>query len=306
MLLAGTPAPESVLTLAPGVSLVPLETRLTAFDLAAAGAAGFRGWALVEPIAAACSCEIESSADGAVLPGYDALNRAWLATALLVLRGFTGQMAVACSAYSWSVIAGHQERTAPLFREQLREEGAEAAVYRPRDERNLPPFKGNLLDFHLRLLQVEQEGDHSLEDEAHWIYEHFEAFNRLASESQAFRLALEAATDWRFAKEQRIAIGRLWAGIEALFGISSELVYRISLLSASLLEPRGMDRKLRFEGIKRLYSLRSKAVHGEAMKAEAVAEALAGSFELLRALLLLTVETGHVLGPDDFDQAVFC
>ena len=69
-------------------------------------------------------------------------------------------------------------------------------------------------------------------DDAAWIAKHFETFNRLASKSEPFRLALEAAIDWRFAKEPRVAVGRLWSGIEAVFGITSELVYRISILTS--------------------------------------------------------------------------
>jgi hypothetical protein len=46
---------------------------LSVFDLAAAGAVGFREWAMLEPLAAACTSGIESAADAATLPGYDAL-----------------------------------------------------------------------------------------------------------------------------------------------------------------------------------------------------------------------------------------
>jgi len=307
VLLAGLPKPDEVLALGPGVSLVPLRTQLSVFDLAAVGASGFRAWAILEPFTHACACEIESSVDAAVLPGYDALNRAWLASALLVLRGFSRHMAVACSSYSWNLVAGHQERTAPAFREQLREEGVEAAVYAPAEERSLPQFHGGALDFHLRMLATGDPGNRSLgSEEASWIYQHFEAFNRLASDSSAFRLALEAATDWRFAKEPRMAIARLWAGIEALFGVNSELVFRPSLLCAAILEPRGKGRQAKFSDVKKLYGLRSKAVHGEAMEEKTVDEAMSRSFQLLSELLLATIERGHVLGAEDFDEAIFC
>lgn len=128
----------------------------------------------------------------------------------------------------------------------------EAAVFKSR--RDLPPFSGHLLEFHLHLLvNRDARVDGVGVDDATWISAHFDTFNRLASESAAFRMGLEAAIDWRYAKEPRAAVARLWAGIEALFGISSELVYRISLLSASLLEPRGERRKARFDAVKKLY-----------------------------------------------------
>jgi hypothetical protein len=150
VLIAGLPRPAAALTLAPGVSLRPLEQPLSVFDLASAGAVGFGGWAVLEPLAPGCCAEMESAKDAAILPGYDTLNRAWLASALLVLRGFTQHLCVACSSYSWNIVAGHQERTSHTFQEQLRVEGPDAAVHR--SKRDLPRFQGNLLDFHLALL----------------------------------------------------------------------------------------------------------------------------------------------------------
>lgn len=298
------PQPEAPLTLAPGLTLVPLESPLSVFDLAAAGAVGFREWAMLEPISHACTCEIETAKDSDITPGYDTLNRAWLASALLVLRGFSRHLGIACSSYSWSLVAGHQKRTAKPFHEQAKDEGVEAAIYRP--IRDLPSFKGNVLDFHARLLiNKDTRTDTVSPDDAAWIAKHFQTFNRLASESEAFRLALEAAIDWRYAKEARLAVGRLWGGIEAVFGVTSELVYRISILCASLLEERGRLRKARFQAVKRLYGLRSKAVHGEPLPPEQLVSAMNDSYRLLRELLLLTIEKGHVLGADDFDDALF-
>jgi len=304
VLVAGLPRPAAALTLAPGVSLRPIEQPLSVFDLASAGAVGFRDWAVLEPVAPGCCSEIESAKDAAILPGYDTLNRAWLASALLELRGFTRHLCIACSSYSWNMIAGHQERTSHVFQQQLREEGPDAAVYR--SKRDLPQFHGNLLDFRLTLLaNKDARTDQVTLEDAAWIREHFDVFNTLAAQSQSFRFALEAAIDWRFAKDARSAVARLWSGIEAIFGITSELVYRISLLSACLLTERGEKRKAKCEEVKKLYGLRSKAVHGEQLTDEKVALALNDSYELLAGLLLLSISKGHVLGQEDFDQAVF-
>jgi hypothetical protein len=304
VLIAGLARPKDPLTLAPGLSLVPLESALSVFDLAAAGAVGFREWAVLEPVSHLCTCEIESARDSDVVPGHDTLNRAWLASALLVLRGFSQHLGVACSSYSWNTIAGHQEKISNIFRDQLESEGVHAAVYKPRHD--LPPFRGNLLDFHTKLLVDRDARTDSVSNgDAAWVYEQFRTFNLLASESEAFRLALEAAIDWRYAKEPRLAVGRLWSGIEAVFGISSELVSRISSLCASLLEERGESRKARFYAVKKLYGLRSKAVHGEALSQDQLVAAMNDSYCLLRDLLLLTIEKRHVLTAEDFDDALF-
>jgi hypothetical protein len=304
VLVAALPRPTAPLTLAPGVSIRPLDRSLSIFDLAAAGAVGFRRWAVLEPLAPACTCEIESAKDAAMTPGYDTLNRAWLASALLVLRGFTQHVCVACSSYSWNLVAGHQERTSHVFRQQLEEDGAEAAVYR--SKRDLPKFEGDLLDFRLTLLTntSARTGEVTAED-ATWINGHFDVFNALAAESEPFRFALEAAIDWRFATDRRSAVSRLWSGIEAMLCVTSELVYRLSLLSACLLTDRGSARRVRFEEVKKLYGLRSKVVHGEQLPDGKIASALDDSYRLLADLLLLAIDKGHVLGQADFDQAVF-
>ena len=130
ILVAGLDRPEKPLTLGPGLSLIPLQSPLSVFDLAAAGAVGFREWAVLEPVSQICMCEIESAKNSDVVPGYDTLNRAWLVSALLVLRGFGGHLGVACSSYSWNKIAGHQKRTSHIFREQLETEGVRAAIFR--------------------------------------------------------------------------------------------------------------------------------------------------------------------------------
>ena len=304
VLIAGLPRPARALTLAPGVSLRPLEEPLSVFDLASAGAVGFRGGAILEPVAPRCCSEMESAKDAANVPGYDTLNRAWLASTLLVLRGFTRHLCVACSSYSWNSVAGHQGRTSDVFQHHLLEQGADAAVHK--SKRDLPEFRGNLLDFHLTLLtNKDARTDDVSGEDAAWIHEHFDVFNTLAAESQPFRFALEAAIDWRFAKDARSAVAHIWSGIEAIFGITSELVYRISLLSACLLAERGHPRKAKFEEVKKLYGLRSKVVHGEQLTDEKIASALNDSYHLLVGLLLLAINKGHVLGQEDFDQAVF-
>jgi hypothetical protein len=304
VLLAGLPRFETSAVLAPGLGLRPLESLLSVFDLAAAGAVGFRGWAALEQFAPACTAEIESAKDANITPGYDTLNRAWLTTGLLVLRGFTRLWGVACSGYSWNLIAGHQLRSSGQFKKQAATEGIDKAVFQPKH--SLAPFRGNLLDYHLTcFFDAGCRNDAPNEVDAEWIRNRFDTFNRLASDNEAFRFALEAAIDWRFAKEPRSAVARLWGGIEALFGISSELVYRISLYSACLLAERGELRKRKFEEVKRLYGLRSKVVHGEKLAEEKISQAMSDSFHLLRDLLLIAVERGKPITAADVDDAIF-
>ena len=259
---------------------------------------------MLEPATGGCRAEIEAASDASGLPGYDTLNRAWLASTLLLLRGFTGHLAVACSAYSWDVIAGHSKRTAPEFKVQLASEGLAAAVHR--SKRALPPFKGQILDFHVKFLITRTSREDAVQEvDADWVRQHFDVANRLAAESVPFKFALEALFDWRFSPEPRSAVARLWSGIEAIFGIESELTYRIALLCANLLEEPGRSRKERFQAVKKLYNLRSKVVHGADLPVEKLVAARDDSFALLCALLTLSLQRGHALGESDFDAALF-
>lgn len=290
--------------LAPGLRLVPLSSPVSVFDLAAAGSVGFREWAMLEPLSSGLTCEIETDQSEARVPGYDALNRGWLLSALLTLRGYSKHLCVACSSYSWNLVAGHQGRTSEAFKEQVKAEGIERAVFKSR--RELPPFKGNILDFHVRLiLNSKHRKEEVTPEDTEWIRLHYESFNALASESESFRFALEAATDWRFSHGGRSAVARLWEGIECIFGISSELVYRISLMAASCLEDRGTARLQRYRSVKKLYGKRSKIVHGDKISEHDIVETLDGSYELLRQILLFIVERGAMPTRDEFEEMIF-
>lgn len=293
---------EPILQLAPGISIKRLDCDLSVFDLAAAGAVGFREWAMLEPFAKNCVCEIETAQDSAIKPGYDSLNRAWLATALLKLKGYNAHLPLACSSYSWDVVAGHQERLRQIYKE-AKEKGIEPDKYSPK--RDLPTFKGNLLELHTKFMIPYNTKKKLSEEDASWIRDNYNTFNTLAAESENFRLALTVVVDWQYSSNPRIAIAQLWSGIEAVCGISSELVYRISLLIASLLEPRGVVRQTRFNQVKKLYGTRSKAVHGKELSDGKLTKAMLESFDILSRLLLVNVEKGRPFTQEDFEEAIF-
>lgn len=287
-----------------GLTLRKLESPISVFDLAAAGAVGFHEWAVLEPMVSGCFCEIESLGDYAKTPGYDTLNRAWLVSTMLKLLGFGKHLCLACSSYSWNIIAGYQKRTKHIFFDQMIDEGVEAAVYN--SKRKLPDFEGGLLDYHIKFfVEKDKRNDAFNKEDELWIKQNFEILNNLAANSNKFRFALEAATDWRHSKDLRAAIARIWSGIEAIFGIKSELVYRISLLASSVLIERGQHRKNKFDEIKRLYGIRSKAVHGEALPEEVLIKGMNDSYELLRDLLFWIIAKGCPPTQKDFDKAVF-
>jgi hypothetical protein len=305
VLVCALPISGDCFDLGSSLRLRRLVSPLSVFDLAAVGAAGFREWAILEPLATVATAEITSPTNATTESGYDALNKCWLVSALLVLRGFARHVCPAVSAYSWNLIAGHQAKTVDVFHKQLQDEGIDKAVHESR--RALPSFQGGLLDYHLRIFvpRNAREGFFD-ETEAEWIRQNFDPFNALAADDERFRFALEAAVDWRYAKDPRAGIARLWAGIESLFGISTEIVHRISLLGATVLAQRGPDRLIAYRRIKTLYGIRSKAVHGEPLPEEKLVTGLQDSFEVLRLLLLDAVERRAVRTEEDYLKELLC
>lgn len=254
---------------------------ISVFDLALAGTKGFREWAVLEPIINRCTTELISWDTPELItpPGYDALNRVWLFSAMLVLNDFQEQLPVAFNTYSWSMFAGQTN---------------------PGVERNLiPKFEGNLLDFVLSYKKTNNNITTSW-NSAHkeFIQKNFIIANKLAHDNEAFRLGLESLYDWRFAKDPRMAIARLWIGIEAVININSELSFRIALYAATILEEKGEKRQLRFREIKRLYSMRSKAVHGDPMTEDLLNETIMQSFRLLKDLISYCCKIEHMITTD--------
>jgi hypothetical protein len=81
-------------------------------------------------------------------------------------------------------------------------------------------------------------------------------------------------------------VARVWAGVESLLGISSELFYRVALSASTVIAPRGTNRITAFKKIKGLYGVRSKTVHGEPIAEDKLFTGLHDSFDILRTLLL--------------------
>jgi hypothetical protein len=299
VLIWGLPLADDAFDLGESLKLRRLVNPLSVWDLAAAGSVGFREWAVLEPFANLATSEIISPVSAACVPGYDAANKCWLASSLFVIRGFSRHLCLASSSYSWNCIAGSQRLPPAMAGDQPADEEAKAVICEARA--SLPPFRGQLLDYHLRLFVPGECRSIPVNyQEAEWVAAHLARFNLLASKEERFRFALEAAVDWRYARDPRAAVARIWAGIESLLAINAELVYRVSLCAATVLAPRGPERIAAFWRVKALYGLRSKAVHGEPLSDERLFAGLHDSFDVLRALLLDVVHRGALRGEVDF------
>lgn len=106
-------------------------------------------------------------------------------------------------------------------------------------------------------------------DDFHWIATNLTAARKLL-ECEQFQSAVHCLATYRWHSMTRVQLAILWAGIEGIFGASTEIRFRISLYIARFLHPADANkRKTVFDAVKRLYNSRSAAVHGSRVKVAA-------------------------------------
>jgi hypothetical protein len=137
-------------------------------------------------------------------------------------------------------------------------------------------------------------------DEAEWLIAHFANARRLL-DNDRFQTAVHCLATCRWHSMPRIRLAILWAGIEGLFGASSEIRFRISLYIARYLHPDDASaRRALFDSVQKLYNARSAAVHGSNIKGDS-ALAVTDSAEVLCNLLRRCATVGSI--PDVNDLA---
>lgn len=135
------------------------------------------------------------------------------------------------------------------------------------------------------------------EDEARWLEAHFDSGRRLMAQD-SFKNAIHAMWSYRWHTIARARLALLWSGIEGLFGVESELVFRMSLYVARFLEPNAEDKRRElFAAVKKLYKARSSAVHGAEIRGDANAN-VDESAGLLQRLVRRCIEVGQLPHPD--------
>ena len=122
-------------------------------------------------------------------------------------------------------------------------------------------------------------------DDSRWIADHFSNARQLLDHDR-FQTAVHCLASYRWHSMPRVQLAVLWAGIEGMFGASSEVKFRISLYIARFLYPQEPERRRDlFDAVKKLYNLRSIAVHGSKIKGDstsAVTESKAILCQLVR------------------------
>lgn len=137
-------------------------------------------------------------------------------------------------------------------------------------------------------------------DALDWVNAQLKSWINLL-ERPAFRLAVDAVTTHHHHANLRMSAAALWSGFEALFGINSELRFRLALLAAAYLEDRGPERVSLYRRIKNLYDYRSKAVHGGATTDEMLVDHIIEVRCLLSRLLCRMTEQRCQPSIDEFE-----
>lgn len=136
------------------------------------------------------------------------------------------------------------------------------------------------------------------EPDCQWLEENF-AHGRGLLGNEVFRSSMHCLASYYWHPHPRSRLALLWAGIEALFKIDSELSFRLSLSAAKFLEPNDRDAaRAVFSQVKRLYKARSRAVHGAEMKGDSKA-IIDESAALLQRLMRHCIETGSLPDPEE-------
>jgi hypothetical protein len=107
------------------------------------------------------------------------------------------------------------------------------------------------------------------DNDMQWLSRNF-GNARYLLDNERYQTAVHCLATYRWHTMPRVQLAILWAGIEGMFGASTEIRFRISIYIARFLHPDDADaRRKIFDTVKKLYNLRSAAVHGSNIKGDA-------------------------------------
>jgi hypothetical protein len=150
----------------------------------------------------------------------------------------------------------------------------------------------NVSNYHLSGFKASNERQLSTADKD-WLEKHFEIARRLVK-NPSFETAVHSLASFRWHPHPRTQLALIWSGIESLFRIDSEIVFRVSLYTARFLAPDDQVERLKvFSKVKQLYKQRSAAVHGSKMKGDSQL-AVQESAELLGRLIRRCAEMNRL------------
>lgn len=135
------------------------------------------------------------------------------------------------------------------------------------------------------------------EEDEEWLAKNYGAAYALL-DNDCFQTAVHSMASYRWHSVPRVQLAVLWSGIESLFNINTEVSFRISLYIAHFLGENNAQAKLIFNQVRKMYSLRSSAVHGNKTK-DNLENAVIESADLLNQILRRCAKTKSLPNVDD-------
>jgi len=153
-----------------------------------------------------------------------------------------------------------------------------------------------ITNYHLRGLNMKPYK--LTEKDSQWLADNFITARNLLDIPE-FEHAVHCLSTYRWHTYPGARLGIIWSGIEGLFKIESEIVFRLSLYISRFLEPKSKRRREEiFKTVKALYKTRSAAIHGSKIKGDVAAGAKASS-RLLRKLVYECIRIKSIPCTDD-------
>lgn len=139
----------------------------------------------------------------------------------------------------------------------------------------------------------------SEEDEL-WLEKYYKTAYKLL-EKDSFQTAVHTMASYRWHSVPRVQLAVIWSGIESLFNVNTEVSFRISLYIANFLGENEAQAQQIFKQVRKIYSSRSSAVHGNKTK-DNLESAVEESANLLTRILRRCAELNKL---PDVDNLAF-
>jgi hypothetical protein len=211
----------------------------------------------------------------ALFQGIDRLNTVWLIAALLRLKAVSSLRVPVISNLMFSEIAESQQ------------------------EANFLPIElttKNLISEPLPMRPFDF-------DHLEWVKTSLSISGKLFETNEKYSFSLLCLDRSISETRYSLALMTLWGALEQLFSPDDkqELSYRISLNIASYLRQRGEKRTTLFKMVRRLYTARSKAAHGNPTEDS---KEFLETYNLLKEVFLKMTQENHVPTQADFEKFI--
>lgn len=134
------------------------------------------------------------------------------------------------------------------------------------------------------------------EKDAKWIENNICRARELLK-NKKFINAIHCLASYKWHPLPRAQLAIIWAGIEGLFDIESEIAFRLSLYISNFLLSGKKGKEEMFKKVKKLYNYRSAAVHGSKLKDD-LGIMINDSAVLLRRLIIKCIDDNNIPDAD--------